>query len=133
MYRKGDYYRYLTEFTQSELRNKYAIESLEAYKVAYGEALSTLEPTHPTRLGLALNFSVYYRDVLNSPERACHLAKHAFDKAIQILDRTPESKYRDAVVILGLLRDDVILWNKEIQEQGVFSISEAFSYIRDNH
>lgn len=61
VYRKGDYYRYLAEFAgQKEARNKYAEESLTAYKLAYMHALSVLEPTHPTRLGLALNFSVFY-------------------------------------------------------------------------
>ena len=40
-------------------------------------ALVDLPPTHPIRLGLALNFSVFYYEILNSPERACHLAKQA--------------------------------------------------------
>jgi len=38
-------------------------------------ALSELAPTHPIRLGLALNFSVFYYEILNSPDRACSLAK----------------------------------------------------------
>lgn len=38
-------------------------------------ANSELAPTHPIRLGLALNFSVFYYEILNSPDRACSLAK----------------------------------------------------------
>jgi len=85
--------------------------------------LATLDATHPTRLGLALNFSVYYRDVLNSPERACHLAKHAFDEAVAVLDEMPEQTYRDSLIILQLLRDDLTLWFKEMQEQDRADVS----------
>lgn len=44
-------------------------------------ALQNLAPTHPIRLGLALNFSVFYYEILNSPERACTLAKQARPRA----------------------------------------------------
>ena len=118
LHRRGDYYRYLAELSRDDKRKEYAAASLDAYKLAYKLALNTLEATHPTRLGLALNFAVYYRDVLNSPERACHLAKHAFDEAVQVLDQMPESTYRDSLLILQLLREDLLLWFKEIQERG---------------
>jgi 14-3-3 protein epsilon len=58
--RKGDYYRYLAEFSLKENREHFGSLSLEAYKVAYKHAVATLHPVHPTRLGLALNFSVFY-------------------------------------------------------------------------
>lgn len=55
---------------------------MTAYKNATEVAQTDLAPTHPIRLGLALNFSVFYYEILNSPDQACHLAKQAFDDAI---------------------------------------------------
>jgi hypothetical protein len=81
-YRKGDYHRYLAEFAIGDKRKESADKSLEAYKNATEVAQTDLAPTHPIRLGLALNFSVFYYEILNSPDQACHLAKQAFDDAI---------------------------------------------------
>ena len=63
-------------------RKDSADKSLEAYKAATDVAQTELPPTHPIRLGLALNFSVFYYEILNAPDQACHLAKQAFDDAI---------------------------------------------------
>ena len=79
---KGDYHRYLAEFAIGDRRKGAADYSLEAYKAATEIASTDLAPTHPIRLGLALNFSVFYYEILNSPDQACHLAKLAFDDAI---------------------------------------------------
>jgi len=80
--RKGDYHRYLAEFAIGDQRKDSADKSLEAYKAATEVAQTELPPTHPIRLGLALNFSVFYYEILNAPDQACHLAKQAFDDAI---------------------------------------------------
>lgn len=82
------------------------ISSQNATDVAQTE----LTPTHPIRLGLALNFSVFYYEILNSPDRACHLAKQAFDDAIAELDSLSEESYRDSTLIMQLLRDNLTLW-----------------------
>ena len=78
----GDYHRYLAEFATGDKRKESADKSLEAYKAASDVAVTELPPTHPIRLGLALNFSVFYYEILNSPDQACQLAKQAFDDAI---------------------------------------------------
>ena len=80
--RKGDYHRYLAEFAIGDKRKLSADKSLEAYKAATEVAQTDLAPTHPIRLGLALNFSVFYYEILNAPDQACQLAKQAFDDAI---------------------------------------------------
>ena len=72
--RKGDYHRYLAEFATGNERKEAAENSLVAYKAASDEAASDLATTHPIRLGLALNFSVFYYEILNAPERYFKLA-----------------------------------------------------------
>ncbi|XP_028771856.1 14-3-3 protein 7 isoform X2 [Neltuma alba] len=116
---KGDYYRYLAEFKSGDHRKEAADEALRAYEAASSTAASDLPPTHPIRLGLALNFSVFYYEILNSPERACHLAKQAFDDASAELDNLNEESYKDGALIMQLLRDNLTLWTSDLTEEGV--------------
>ena len=50
----------------------------------------SLKSTHPIRLGLALNYSVFYYEICEETEKAKELAKNAFDKALEELDALPE-------------------------------------------
>jgi len=107
---KGDYYRYMAEFTAGDKRKEAGAKSLEAYSKALDTAEKKLPTTHPIRLGLALNFSVFYYEILNEPTKACDLAKKAFDEAIKDLDNLTEDSYKDSTVIMQLLRDNLTLW-----------------------
>ena len=119
--RKGDYFRYLAEFATSADRKDAAENSLVAYKAATDISMTELVPTHPIRLGLALNFSVFYYEILNSPERACRLAKAAFDDAIAELDTLSEESYKDSTLIMQLLRDNLTLWTSDLNSKSTFS------------
>jgi len=112
---KGDYYRYLAEVAGGEQRKSVAQQSHEAYQKAAEVAQAELKPTNPIRLGVALNFSVFYYEILDSPERACALAKTAFDDAIQILDQLSGDAYKDTTIILQLIKDNLILWTSNGQ------------------
>jgi 14-3-3 protein epsilon len=112
---KGDYHRYLAEFATGQKRKEAADNSLQAYQAASQVAEKDLAPTHPIRLGLALNFSVFYYEILNSPDSACRLAKKAFDDAIADLDSLPEDSYKDSTLIMQLLRDNLTLWTSDMQ------------------
>ncbi|KAH7849262.1 hypothetical protein Vadar_015369 [Vaccinium darrowii] len=122
---KGDYHRYLAEFKTGGERKEAAESTLTAYKAAQDIANSELAPTHPIRLGLALNFSVFYYEILNSPDRACNLAKQAFDEAIAELDTLGEESYKDSTLIMQLLRDNLTLWTSDMQDDGADEIKEA--------
>lgn len=112
---KGDYHRYLAEFSVGNDRKEAAENSLVAYKAASDIAMTELPSTHPIRLGLALNFSVFYYEILSSPDRACRLAKQAFDEAIAELDSLSEDSYKDSTLIMQLLRDNLTLWTSDMQ------------------
>ncbi|XP_022671357.1 14-3-3 protein zeta-like isoform X2 [Varroa jacobsoni] len=114
---KGDYFRYLSEVAQPASREEVVNNSQTAYQEAFEMAKSKMQPTHPIRLGLALNFSVFYYEILNAPDRACHLAKQAFDDAIAELDTLNEESYKDSTLIMQLLRDNLTLWTSDTQQE----------------
>jgi len=113
---KGDYYRYIAEFTDGDNKTQAANNAKLAYDDAMGAA-SELAVTHPIRLGLALNFSVFHYEVLNNPDEACKMARTAFEDAIAELDNVSEDSYKDSTLIMQLLRDNLTLWTSD-QEGG---------------
>ena len=119
---KGDYLRYLVEIVIADddngkrERKEKASLSKDAYSAAMSEA-EKLPTTHPIRLGLALNFSVFHYEIENDSEEACKLAKRAFDEAIAELEALKEDSYKDSTLIMQLLRDNLTLWTSE-DDQG---------------
>lgn len=100
----------MAEYSTGEERTKAAAAAREAYEAAQKDAES-LSATNPIRLGLALNYSVFYYEILGSPEQAHALAREAFDSAIANLDNLSEDMYRDSTLIMQLLRDNLTLWS----------------------
>ncbi|KAM6974502.1 14-3-3 protein zeta-like isoform 1-T2 [Tautogolabrus adspersus] len=115
---KGDYFRYLAEVACGDERQEVIKSSQDAYDEALKTAEGDMQPTHPIRLGLALNFSVFFYEIVNSPEKACELAKKAFDDAIAELDNLSSDSYKDSTLIMQLLRDNLTLWTSDTQGDG---------------
>ncbi|OMJ91603.1 hypothetical protein SteCoe_5864 [Stentor coeruleus] len=105
---KGDYYRYMAEAGDTEEIQK----SFEAYSHA-SDAAKSLPVNNPVRLGLALNFSVFYYELKKEPTKACELAKTTFDEALPTLEELDERAYKEATSILGLIKDNLTLWTSE--------------------
>jgi hypothetical protein len=61
----GDYYRYMAEYSPEEKKKDIVEDSQKAYMKAMDLAKEKMASTHPSRLGLALNFSVFYYEILN--------------------------------------------------------------------
>merc|ERR1712146_9234 len=115
---KADYYRYIAEFTEGDKKSKAAENARVAYTEAQAVAEKGLAVTHPIRLGLALNFSVFQYEVLQNPEEACKMARTAFEDAIAELDNVAEDSYKDSTLIMQLLRDNLTLWTSDEGAEG---------------
>jgi 14-3-3 protein epsilon len=113
---KGDYFRYIAEYKTEDAKSGASTSAHDAYKAAMEAATSELIVTHPIRLGLALNFSVFYYEVLGNPDEACKMARQAFEDAIAELDNVSEDSYKDSTLIMQLLRDNLTLWTADEQE-----------------
>merc|ERR1712110_1122990 len=114
---KADYYRYIAEFKDGDAKSTAAENARKAYEEAQKVAEKDLAVTHPIRLGLALNFSVFQYEVLSNPDEACKMARTAFEDAIAELDNVAEDSYKDSTLIMQLLRDNLTLWTSD-QEGG---------------
>lgn len=110
----GDYYRYLAEVQTKESHEKSTASAEDAYSTATKLAEKELPVTHPIRLGLALNYSVFFYEIKNEPENACSLAKAAFDNAIAEVDNIKNETYKDTTLIMQLLRDNLTVCNISI-------------------
>merc|ERR1711879_704148 len=114
---KADYYRYIAEFSDGDAKSKAAENARQAYEDASTVAEKDLAVTHPIRLGLAPNYSVFQYEVLSNPDDACKMARTAFEDAIAELDNVAEDSYKDSTLIMQLLRDNLTLWTSD-QEGG---------------
>jgi len=112
---KADYHRYIAEFAEGTKKTEAAELARQAYDEAKKVAEKSLAVTHPIRLGLALNFSVFQYEVLAEPDEACKMARTAFEDAIAELDNVSEDSYKDSTLIMQLLRDNLTLWTSDAE------------------
>lgn len=107
---KGDYHRYYAEIAQGKEQKQAA---LDAYKKASDDANASLAPTHPIRLGLSLNFSVFYYEIMKEHDKGFQLARQAYEEAVSELETLDDEAYRESNLIVRLLRDNLNLWAEE--------------------
>jgi hypothetical protein len=114
---KGDYYRYIAEYNHGETRQSIINGALEAYNRAVEEA-KQLSNIHPISLGLTLNLSVFYYEIMNNHEQAIKIAKNTLDSVNNDLNNLDEDDdtNRDAVSIINLLRENLEMWKIEADE-----------------
>ena len=91
---KGDYNRYIAEYADGDLKKEVSDAALASY---------------------ALNFSVFYYEVMNDHAKAIQIASDALDKANKELPNIDEDaeENRDTVSIVNLLKENLDMWKSE--------------------
>ena len=103
----GDFYRYTAENSHAETHADAKLKAHEAYSRAWEISLG---PCHLVRLGLALNFSVFYYEVMGDVVKAVEMAAHAANAAADQLGELTEEEFRCVRKVLTVLRDNLIAW-----------------------
>jgi 14-3-3 protein epsilon len=106
----GDYYRYIAENAKGDNLEQVKSLALQSYKQA--DAIE-LPACNPIKLGLALNFSVFYYEAMKNHTAACELADKALQDALDKIDELEEDDFRDAKSIIELLKENLTLWREE--------------------
>lgn len=108
----GDYYRYTAEAATGDQLAAVTENALKYYDQAT-EAGKPLKPYNSTKLGLALNFSVFHYELKNDSAKACVIAEEALNGAKEKIDEMDNDEARDALSIIELLKENLDLWKED--------------------
>lgn len=108
----GDYYRYVAESAHEDTLEEVKTGALEGYQESQNHC-AELNACNPIKLGLALNFSVFYYEVIKDHGKACELGETALSEALEKIDDVDEETFRDAKSIIELLKENLSLWKEE--------------------
>jgi len=116
---KGDHYRYLAEISKNKEKeyNKAIEDAEKIYKEAYEIANKELPVLNNTRIGLCLNFAVFYYEVKGNKKEGCKIAKKAFEDSMKYLDELEKNKLKDVLLLIQLLKENLIFWSSEMSEE----------------
>ena len=112
----GDYYRYMAESAQGEKLQEAKDGASDYYNQALELCEKELGPCNSVRLGLALNLSVFYYEVLSDHKKACTIGEKALEQALEKIDDCDEESFRDAKSIIELLKENLSIWKEDDDE-----------------
>ena len=115
---KGDFNRYIAEYAKDELRERVMRDGLLAYQDA--KNLSKDMPImNEMLLGLYLNMSLFYYEVVNERKNAIKIADeciHKVDKEMAGFDEDNENN-KVIMSLVGLIKENLENWKIEEEEQ----------------
>ena len=108
----GDYYRYTAETATGDKLAEVTENAHKFYKQAT-EAAVKLKAYNSNKLGLALNYSVFYFELKNDSATACKIAEEALAGARDEIDSMDNEEAKEALSIIELLKENLDLWKED--------------------
>ena len=110
---KGDFNRYIAEYSKGDLKKQFEDSGLKAYDEAI-ERVPKLQILNPLHLRLFLNYSIFQYEILNNKKKAIVIAKYTINEIIKTLPDTDEDDANiDFISIYNNLKENVDFWEKE--------------------
>ena len=121
---KADYYRYICEFAERKEYDENLKNSEEFYKKAYNISIKNLPVNNCTKVGLVLNYAIFLYEIKGDKKLAFEIAKQAFDESMKFVDDLEKPKWRDTLLLIQLLKENLIFWSSEMNEEEEAKLGE---------
>jgi 14-3-3 protein epsilon len=117
---KGDLNRYVAEYAKDDLREKVMKDGLTAYQEAINMS-KELPILNEILLGLSLNMSLFYYEVMNERKNAIKISNECAIKIDKELPNFDEANEKNKVIItlVNLIKDNLAHWKAEEAEQNI--------------
>ena len=114
---KADYFRYICEFAEGKEYEKNLIEAEKYYKKAFEISEKKLPIINCNRVSVGLNYAIFLYEIKKDKMAGFDLAQNTFKESMKFIDDLEKSKYRDTLLIIQLLKENIIFWNSEMSEE----------------
>ena len=108
-------------------------DALKSYSLATLKAEKFLSPAHPTRLSIALNYSVFHWECMNDRAAALKMLNDIMEIAPDAMEEIEdEAEGTDATTLLELINENIEMWDEMIfNEQQAEKEDEAIPETQD--
>jgi 14-3-3 protein epsilon len=114
---KADYFRYICEFAEGKELENNLTKSEEYYKKAFEISEKKLPIMNCNRVSVGLNYAIFLYEVKKDKKGGFDVAQNIFKESMKFIDDLENSKYRDTLLIIQLLKENIIFWNSEMSEE----------------
>ena len=114
---KADYFRYICEFAEGNEYQDNLIKAEEYYKKAYEIADKKLPIINCNRVSVALNYAIFLYEIKKDKKSGFDIAQNTFKESMKFIDDLEKPKYRDTLLIIQLLKENIIFWNSEMGDE----------------